>query len=139
MKNLNRRLARKRIARGVTLIEVLIVIAIMSLLSAAAAFAVISIWKDAQKSTAKLDAQLWRQQVGAWRMTHPSEECPTVVRLRADKISDKQSNTLDPWGTQYSIVCEDDDVTVISAGPDKKIGTPDDIVAPPQAKVAHEG
>jgi hypothetical protein len=36
------------------------------------------------------------------------------------------------------IHCGDDDVTVQSAGPDKKIGTPDDILAPPDAVVTHE-
>jgi type II secretory pathway pseudopilin PulG len=122
----------------VTLVEVLIVIAIMSLISAAAAFAVVTIWVDTQKKWAKESAGEWRHLVGTWRMMHSDEECPTVERLRADKIADKGSKTSDPWGTPYKIVCADDDVTVISAGPDKKMGTDDDIVAPPDAKVARE-
>jgi hypothetical protein len=108
----------------------------MSLISAVAAFAVVSIWGDSQKKTAKLNASAWRRSVGVWRMGHPGEECPSVARLRADKIVDKESNIADPWGSTYSIVCTEDDIKVISAGPDKKIGTPDDIVAPPEAAVA---
>jgi len=42
----------------------------------------------------------------------------------------------DPWGSPHSIVCTEDDITVISTGPGKKIGTPDDIVAPPEAAIA---
>ncbi len=121
------------------LIEVLIVIAIMSLIAAVAAIAGINMWRDSQKKTAKLNASELRHAAGVWKLSHPGEECPTVARLRADKIVDKESNTADPWGSPYSIVCtEDDDITVISAGPDKKIGTPDDIVAPPEAKVADQ-
>jgi len=138
MKTIQRRLVRKRIARGVTLIEVLIVVAIMSLLSAVAAVAVVSVWRNSQKDTAKLNASALRHTVGVWRLSHPGEECPNAERMRADKVLDKSSSSTDPWGSPYSIVCEEDDVTVISAGPDKKMGTPDDIVAPPDAKVAQE-
>jgi general secretion pathway protein G len=138
MKNPNQRLVRKRFARGVTLIEVLIVIAIMSLLSAVAAVAVVSVWRTSQKDTARLNASSLRHTAGVWRLSHPAEECPTAAQLRADKVLDKSSNLVDPWGSPYTISCADDDITVISPGPDKKIGTEDDIVAPPDAKVARE-
>jgi hypothetical protein len=121
------------------LIEVLIVISIMTLIAATAAISGLNMWKDSQKKTAKLNASELRHAVGVWRMSHPGEECPSVARLRADKITDKESKTEDPWGSPYTIVCtEDDDITVISPGPDKKVGTPDDIVAPPEAKVAEQ-
>jgi general secretion pathway protein G len=139
MKNLQRRLARKRIARGVTLIEVMISVAIMALIAAVAAVAVVGVWKDMQKKTAKEGAAAWRHQVGIWRLSHPGDECPTPDRLRADRVTDKGSSSLDPWGSPYAIICADDDVTVVSPGPDKKVGTEDDIIAPPDAKVASGG
>jgi general secretion pathway protein G len=47
-----------------------------------------------------------------------------------DKEIDSASKTDDAWGVAFKINCTDDDVTVSSAGPDKKEGTADDIVVP---------
>jgi general secretion pathway protein G len=138
MKKHRLRLARKRSKRGLMLIEVLVVIAIMATITAAVAFAVIPMYKDAQKSTAKMNAAELRKMAAQWRMTHVGEECPDIARLRADRLMDKQSNAQDPWGSPYTIICADDDITVFSPGPDKKIGTEDDIVAPPGAAVARD-
>jgi hypothetical protein len=46
---------------------------------------------------------------------------------------DRQSSPRDPWGSEYAIECEEDDVTVKSRGPDRAAGTPDDIVVPSDA------
>ncbi len=66
--------------------------------------------------------------------TSPND-CPTVASLAAAKelVADKP----DPWGTAYKISCVDpnapseagDEVTVISAGPDRMMATADDVVA----------
>ena len=136
MKTIHRHKAVMRYARGVTLVEVLVVVAIMSILSAVVAFAVIPMWIETQKKTARLNASSLRRLAGAWRLNHVGEECPTFARLRADRLLDQESNPNDPWGSPYSIVCTEDDVTVVSPGPDKKAGTADDIVAPPDAAVA---
>jgi len=125
--------------RGVTLVEVLVVIAIMAILSTVVAFAVIPMYVASQKRTARLSASSLRHGVGAWRVSHLGEQCPDFARLRADKAVDRESNPQDPWGSDYVIICADDDVTVVSLGPDKKIGTEDDIIAPPDAVVAHGG
>ena len=44
------------------------------------------------------------------------------------------SKITDAWETQFKIVCDDDSVTVISFGPDKKEGTADDIRIPEPTK-----
>jgi general secretion pathway protein G len=120
------------------LIEVLVVIAIMATMAAVVAFAVIPIYKDTQKKAAKMNASELRKVASQWRMTHLGEECPDFARLHADRLIDKESSARDPWGSPYTIVCADDDITVFSPGPDKKIGTEDDIVAPPGAAVARD-
>jgi general secretion pathway protein G len=120
------------------LVEVLVVLAIMSIMAAVVGFAVIPIYKDSQKKAAKMNASELRKVAGQWRMTHVSEECPDFARLHADRLVDKESNAKDPWGSPYTIVCADDDITVFSPGPDKKIGTEDDIVAPTGAVVTRD-
>ena len=49
-----------------------------------------------------------------------------------DRQGDRHSflKITDAWDDPYRIVCEDDETTVVSAGPDKKEGTADDIRVP---------
>ena len=119
------------------LIEVLVVVAIMAIMAAVVAFAVIPLFVDHQKKLAKQSASSLRLLVNAWRFNHLGEDCPDFARLRADKIVDRESSARDPWGSAYMISCAEDDVTVVSPGPDRKLGTEDDIIAPPDAVVAH--
>jgi general secretion pathway protein G len=129
----------RRTQRGLMLIEVLVVVAIMALMATIVAFAVIPLYADHQKKVALESASSLRLLVGTWRMNHFGEECPTFTRLRTDKVADRGSGAKDPWGSDFIIRCDDDDVTVTSPGPDRKLGTADDIVAPPEAAVIHGG
>ena len=99
-------------------------------MSAIVAYAVIPIYVESQKRTARLSASSLRRLVGTWRLTHPGEDCPDVARLRTDKLIDSESSSSDPWGSPYAIKCPEDDVVVMSSGPDKRAGTGDDIVVP---------
>jgi hypothetical protein len=57
--------------------------------------------------------------------------CPTPEALVADHAIDFASEVRDQWGNPFKIICEeDDDVTIMSAGADKKEGTADDIRVP---------
>ena len=116
--------------------EVLVVIAIMSILSAVVAFAVIPMYVESQKKAARLSASSLRRVAGTWRLNHTEEECPKYERLLADKLVDGEGNANDPWGTPYLIACSADDVIVVSLGPDRKLGTSDDIVVPKGASVS---
>jgi len=122
------------LTRGVTLVEVLIVVAIMSLIAAGVVVAVIPKYKKAQMDTAETNAREIRSAVARWRATRGGEECPSVAQLVTDKEIDTASKTDDPWGSQYKIQCGDDEVTVSSPGPDKKDGTQDDISVPKTAQ-----
>ena len=128
---MNRRL-RRAAARGVTLVEVLIVVAIMALIAGGVGFLVLPKFRDAQVKTAKTTARNMRN-VAIQALALKSGECPTVQTLIAEKELDSSGDTKDPWGGQYTIRCDADDVTVSSAGPDKKEGSPDDIVVGPNA------
>lgn len=119
--------------RGVTLIEVLIVVAIMALVSAGVAAAAIKYWAHAQRKTAKTDARTLRGSVKAYWVLEAPEHCPTVDELVSAGHLDKDSTRHDPWGEPWRIECTEGDVTVTSAGPDRKPETEDDIRIPPRS------
>ncbi len=56
--------------------------------------------------------------------------CPTVDELRAGGDLDRSFPLRDPWGSAWRLMCEDDEVTATSCGPDRKAGTADDVVVP---------
>ena len=124
------RLTRRALSRGVTLIEVLIVVAIISLIGAGVTVAVIPKFRQAQVDTAKTNAREIRNAVNRWRAMRGGSECPTVSQLVADKEIDSASKTTDPWDQPYKIQCTDEETIVTSPGPDKKEGSDDDISIP---------
>lgn len=132
------RLRRLRTARGVTLFEVLIVVAILAMVAGGVAVFALPKFQEAQKKTAESGARVMRQAVQGWQAANNETSCPTVSQLIQDKQLDSAQNTNDPWGQAYVLNCSDDEVTVISNGPDKKKGTKDDISVPKGAAQASE-
>ncbi len=117
------------LSRGVTLIEILIVLAIVGLIAGGVAVVAIPKYAESQKNQAKIDARTIHPIAEKYRVDHPGQ-CPTVEQLRAEKEISAASKITDPWDTPYAIRCEDDETYVISFGPDKKEGTADDIRIP---------
>jgi general secretion pathway protein G len=128
--SLRRTLAARQTAAGVTLIEVLIVVAIMALLASGVTFAILPKYKEAQVSTAKTSAQVMRRAVQDWQRVNNEVACPTVSQLIEGKHIDSGAELDDPWGQPWVLVCTEDEVFVQSNGPDKKQGTADDISVP---------
>jgi general secretion pathway protein G len=120
---------KKRAARGVTLIEILIVLAIVGLIAGGVAVVAIPKFAQAQKDTAKNDCRTIHPVAEKYRVDHPGQ-CPTVEQLRAEKELGATSKITDPWDTPYAIRCQEEDVYITSFGPDKKEGTNDDIKVP---------
>gem|GEM_PF-643676 len=123
----------RRLARGVTLVEVLIVVAIMSLIATTVVVAVIPKFQGAQDETALNSAREIRNAVVRWRATRGGDDCPTVNQLRTDKEIDTASKVDDPWGSQFKVICTEDEITVSSLGRDKKENTKDDLSVPKRA------
>ena len=111
-----------------TLVEVLIVVAIMALIAGGVSFLILPKYRDAQVKTATTDARNIRQVATQFIALNSETDCPTVQTLIAAKELDSAGNTEDPWGQPYTINCDGDDITVTSPGPDKKDGTEDDIM-----------
>ncbi|HET9953081.1 MAG TPA: type II secretion system protein [Polyangiaceae bacterium] len=134
-----RRAARRRVARGVTLFEVLIVVAILAMVAGGVASFALPKFKQAQISQAEVGARTMRTAIQQWQASNNESSCPTVSQLVQEKQIDPGQSTNDPWNQAYTFNCSDDEVTVISAGPDKKKGTKDDISIPKGATAPGEG
>ncbi len=120
---------RRAVARGVTLIEVMIVVVILGLIAGGVAVAVLPKLKEAQIKTTKTSALEMRRAAETWRSMH-GDDCPTPEILRTDKAIDTASKLTDAWDDPFKITCDADETTVSSWGPDKKEGTADDIHVP---------
>ena len=130
---MNTKRLKRSLARGVTLIEILIVLAIVGLIAGGVAVVAVPKYQESQKNQAKIDARTIHPVAEKYRVDHPGEPCPTVELLRDKKELSAASKITDPWDTPYKIVCGDEDVSVLSLGPDKKEGTNDDIRIPEAA------
>lgn len=113
--------------RGMTLIEIMVVVAIISLVMGGVGLMAFNSFKQAQADTAKKDVVQIQQAVELY-MTQKRGKCPkTLQDLKASGVAAKISK--DPWGNDYEIKCPGDkaSVDVISGGPDGEVGTEDDV------------
>ncbi len=130
--------AQRASARGVTLFEVLIVVAILAMVAGGVAVFALPQYEKARVRTATAGCRTIRQAVNTWKMDPENSSCPTVSQLIEEKILDKGTNTSDPWNQPFTIQCTEDDVIVTSTGPDRKKGTADDISVPKTGGAAEE-
>jgi general secretion pathway protein G len=122
----------RRLQAGVTLVEVLIVVAIMAMLGGSVGFYALQQYKKAEASTALEDARNLRKAIELWQVQNSESSCPTMAQLVSDKQINSDSHQVDPWGQEWSFSCTDDEIFVQSNGPDRKPGTADDIRVPKQ-------
>jgi len=119
--------AARRADRGMTLIEILVVLAIIGLIVGGIAVSTFGQFGDAKIKSARNEV-MQIQQYCEMYMLQKNGKCPKDVQeLKAAGIIKKA--TKDPWGEEYTIVCpgEHGSVDVISSGPDKKPGGDDDV------------
>ncbi|HEX3343444.1 MAG TPA: type II secretion system protein, partial [Polyangiaceae bacterium] len=69
-------------ARGLTLVELVIVITIIGVLTAAISIGVMQAQKRANLGAAKTACSTVRQATMQWKAVHPGEDCPSVDILR---------------------------------------------------------
>ena len=108
-----------------TLIEIMVVMVIMALVATAAGFAILPQLRKAKIKQTSGDAKAVAS--AAELYMSDKDSCPTVQELITEKILDQKKNTKDAWGHDFSIECDQDGVTVRSAGPDGQMGSEDDI------------
>jgi general secretion pathway protein G len=133
-----KRLQDRRSRRGVTLVEVLIVVAIIAMVAGGVAVFALPKYKEAQIKNAETGARIVRTAIQQWQAANNETSCPTMSQLVQEKQLDPGQTTKDSWNQDYTLTCTDDEVIVASNGPDKKKGTKDDIVVPKGAGTGNE-
>lgn len=118
-------LRRRKRHEGMTLVEIMIVMVIMALVTAAASFAILPRLRDAKVKATQQDAKKISSAAEMYMSEH--DDCPTVEKLVQAKILSNRNRTVDAWDHPYTIDCEEDGAIVKSAGPDGQTGTDDDI------------
>ncbi len=122
--------------RGVTLIEVLIVVAILSLIAAGIAVAAYQQYEEAKKTHTRTMVRTLRRAVQGYRTLKGVAICPSFLELVEVGAVDEDSPVADPWGSPWEVECSGARVVVRSLGPDTTSETEDDIVAPARAAKA---
>jgi general secretion pathway protein G len=129
---------RKRRAAGFTLLEVLLVLAILVALGAMATVAISGRQEKADRDTAKAQVQLFSSQIETYRfdMKKMPESLEDLIEKPSDSKAaerwagpylNKKSIPLDPWDNEYKFEAKDNVAKVWSVGPDGSDGTDDDV------------
>lgn len=124
---LQRYAASRAASRGMTLIEILVVLAIIGLIVGGVAVVASNALGGAQEDTARNEVTQMEGYVEMYQVQKKGK-CPkSMQELKAAGIVKKVKE--DPWGTEYKIKCpgENNNVDISSAGKDKEFGTDDDI------------
>ena len=82
-------------------------------------------------ASARMEVMMIQPVAEKYVVDHPKGPCPGVRTLiEAGELS-RASVVVDPWGGEYAIRCRgEDDVRVVSAGPDRWFDTADDVASP---------
>lgn len=123
---------RRNVGRGFTLLEILVVIALISLLTTGVAVGALKMLRDNEDKQARTNAAALAAAAEAFIIAHGPEACPTPEEMKREGVLSSRSSTEDPWGTTYRIVCEPESATAISAGRDGVFGTEDDVKPEPE-------
>jgi len=123
--------ARRAKDAGMTMLEIMIVLAIIGLVMSVVGVGVNAQWKKAQRKVAQVAVNEIASKTLQY-MTDNNNECPKGIDdLVAQKYMPKKQK--DPWNRDFVLRCpgtvNTDGVDVVSFGPDGQEGTADDIKA----------
>lgn len=129
--------------RGFTLVEIMIVLAIVGMLFSFVGVKVIQQYKKAKIDGAKIQIAAYQQSLQAYYLAHNNYpqtaqglealiSKPTVGKIPNNYPDggyfNKKELVKDPWGNPYRYECEDhQNFSISSDGPDGEQGTEDDI------------
>ena len=115
--------------RGFTLVEMLVVIAIIGMLATLAVKNIIPALENSSKTTAEAGCQSLKEACVTYQMKH--KKFPSSLDQLTegdDPIFDSDKPLYDPWDNKYEMEMKGKNRIIIkSAGPDGEMGTDDDI------------
>jgi len=137
--------SRKKKNAGFTLVEIMIVLAIIGLIFSFVGVNVLNKLKEARVQSAKIQMAAYQQAMQAYYLQHNMYphtsqglealiKKPTVGKIPENYpdggFFGKKELVKDPYGNQYHYECEDyQNYALSSDGPDRDTGTDDDIKA----------
>jgi general secretion pathway protein G len=114
--------------RGMSLIEILVVLAIIALISSGIAIYAMKVYEPAKQDVAASEiaelfkaAEMYRLRKGECpKSAHELLSLGLITKVKAD-----------PWGSDYVFTCpgEHADLDIASPGKDRELGTDDDVVS----------
>lgn len=110
--------------RGMTLIEIMVVLVILGMIMGAVGYNVMGQMRDANIRTAGLDVKAIANAVEMYQVKNSGRLPDSLDALVPNEIREIRR---DPWGNPYVYVKQGDDFEVYSYGPDKSQGGGDDI------------
>ena len=134
MKKNEENLAVATMKRGFTLVELLVVVAILGILGAVAVTNVTGHIESTRKTAAKTAVDNIKGAVTTWMLSHKKSQPPSDLKVLVDANGDEEpaldggeGALIDPWDTEFKIETKGKKFVIISAGPDTEFGTEDDI------------
>ena len=119
--------------RGMTLLEIMIVLAILALvMGLVVGPRVMKMFGESKGDIAKATVKKYAfEAYPSWAASHPDKACPEKLEDLNEYMNNKDAK--DPWGGQYKMLCGANlpagakGLAVMSPGEDGKEGTGDDI------------
>jgi general secretion pathway protein G len=123
----------RRRSRGMTLLEIMIVLAILALvMGLVVGPKVFKMFNKSKEDIARATVKSYAYDAfPQWSAANPSKACPDDISALGEYMN--STDVKDPWGTPYRMLCGQNlppgakGLAVFSAGPDQKDNTSDDI------------